>query len=138
MQGLNKVMLIGRLGADPESRTVSSGKLTTKIRLATSKQWTDRNTGERTEATEWHTVNFWGRTAEVVAEYVRKGSLIYVEGEIRTRRWNDRNGQERFSTEVTAYQMHMLDSPRSGPAGDSNEPSPPPQPEKNFDDDIPF
>lgn len=165
---LNKVTLIGRLGADPEVRSMSSGGTVTNINMATSRRWNDKQSGERRDETEWHRVVFFNRIAEVVGEYLRKGSLVYVEGRIRTRKWQDQNGQDRYSTEIVAEQMQMLDSKSGGTSSfndnaqnssNSNykqQPSapqtasqtttqqqsttntPPPASYEDFDDDIPF
>ncbi len=165
---LNKVTLIGRLGADPEVRSMSSGGTVTNINMATSRRWNDKQSGERRDETEWHRIVFFNRIAEVVGEYLRKGSLIYVEGRIRTRKWQDQNGQDRYTTEIVAEQMQMLDSKSGGtsnfnnnaqstskdsynqPAANpqtTNQPTSNPQPSANtpppasyedFDDDIPF
>ncbi len=113
---LNKVMLIGRLGADPEVRYLPSGSAVTTIRLATSRRWKDKQTGERKEETEWHRVVFFNRLAEVAGEYLKKGSQAYVEGRIRTQKWQGQDGQDRYSTEIIADSMNMLDS-RSGSGG---------------------
>jgi len=165
---LNKVTLIGRLGADPEVRYMPSGGAVTNINLATSRRWKDRQSGERREETEWHRVAFFNRIAEVAGEYLRKGSLVYVEGRIRTRKWQDQSGQDRYTTEIIAEQMQMLDS-KSGGTGNfnpeqsnntghnapqkatapqnqaiQNQPAhnspetPPPASYEDFDDDIPF
>jgi single-strand DNA-binding protein len=120
---LNKVMLIGRLGADPETRYLPNGDAVTTVRLATSERYKDRTTGEAKEATEWHRVVFFGRLAEVISEYQKKGSPIYVEGRIRTRKWQDSNQQDRYTTEIIAGHMRMLggaraESPASGPTLD--------------------
>jgi single-strand DNA-binding protein len=125
---LNKVMLIGRLGADPETRYLPNGDAVTTVRLATSERYRDRTTGETREATEWHRVVFFGRLAEVISEYQKKGSPIYVEGHIRTRKWQDQNQQERYTTEIIAGRMRMLGGPRAespagGPAPDPAAPS---------------
>lgn len=164
---LNKVTLIGRLGADPEVKQMPNGGTVTNIRLATTRQWKDKQSGERRDETEWHRITFFNRIAEVVGEYLRKGSLIYVEGRIRTRKWQDQNGQDRYTTEIISEQMKMLDSKSRGTAnfGDSsnnnfsnnqqptspqqhnsaptapNQPqqnTPPPASYEDFDDDIPF
>ncbi len=118
---LNKVTLIGRLGADPEVKYMPSGGAVTNIGLATTRRWKDRQTGERRDETEWHRVSFFNRIAEVAGEYLRKGSLIYVEGRIRTRKWQDQNGQDRYSTEIIAEQMTMLDSKSGGTSHLDNE-----------------
>ncbi|MCK5830848.1 MAG: single-stranded DNA-binding protein [Methylococcales bacterium] len=111
---LNKVTLIGRLGADPEVKYMPSGGAVTNIGLATTRRWKDRQTGERRDETEWHRVTFFNRVAEVAGEYLRKGSLVYIEGRIRTRKWQDQNGQDRYTTEIIAEQMQMLDSKSGG------------------------
>ena len=110
---LNKVMLIGRLGADPEVRFLPSGGSVATIRLATSRRWKDKQTGERKEETEWHRVVFFSRLAEIAGEYLKKGSQVYVEGRIRTQKWQGQDGQDRYTTEIVADSMNMLDS-RSG------------------------
>ncbi|AGA91665.1 single stranded DNA-binding protein [Thioflavicoccus mobilis 8321] len=118
---VNKVILIGNLGADPEVRYTQSGSAVANVRLATSEQWRDRNTGESQERTEWHRVVFFGKLAEIVQQYLRKGSKIYVEGKLQTRKWQDQNGQDRYNTEVVVDingTMQMLDS-RSGGGGAS-------------------
>lgn len=140
-RGINKVILIGNLGADPESRVMQNGTPVTNISIATSESWTDRNTNQKQEKTEWHRVVFYNRLAEVVAQYLRKGSKVYVEGKLRTRRWQDNMGVERYMTEVIASEMQMLDSRGSG-AGQQHQGHQPPSSEQpanmNFDDDIPF
>ena len=107
-KGINKVILVGNLGADPETRYMPSGSAVTNVRIATTESWKDRNTGEQQERTEWHSVAFFGRLAEIAAEYLRKGSQVYVEGKLRTRKWQDREGKDRWSTEVVANEMQML------------------------------
>ncbi len=140
-RGINKVILVGNLGADPESRTMPSGSAVTNIRVATSESWKDKNTGDQQERTEWHNVAFFGRLAEVAGEYLRKGSQVYVEGKLRTRKWQDRDGNDRWTTEVIANEMQMLGG-RPGSGAPSQAPSaavadaPPASTE--FDDDIPF
>ncbi len=164
---LNKVMLIGRLGGDPEVRYMPSGGAVTNITLATNRRWKDRQTGEQKEHTEWHRVVFFNKLAEISGEYLRKGSQVYVEGRIQTRKWQDQSGQDRYSTEIIAEEMRMLDSRSGGTANFSNnaqqgggysqpqtppsssqpaaaaQPSPsantpPPAAYEDFDDDIPF
>jgi len=164
---LNKVMLIGNLGADPEVRYMPSGGAVTNIRLATTRRWKDRQTGERREHTEWHRVVFFNRLAEVAGEYLRKGSQVYVEGHIRTNKWQDQSGQDRYTTEIVADEMQMLGSRSGGTAnfadnaqqgGGYSQPqtqqptsqpaaaaqpsqssnTPPPATYEDFDDDIPF
>ncbi len=113
MAGVNKVILIGNLGADPDVRYMPSGDAVANIRIATSETWKDRNTGEKQERTEWHNVVFFGKIAEIVKQYLRKGSKIYVEGKLRTRKWQGQDGQDRYTTEVVVDfggTMQMLDS----------------------------
>lgn len=160
---LNKVTLIGNLGADPEVRYMPTGGAVTNISLATTRRWKDRQTGERRDATEWHRVVFFNRLAEIAGEYLKKGSQVYVEGRLQTRKWQGQDGQDRYTTEIIADEMHMLGN-RSGGTGDfynepatgghsaapsakpsyspqsSNNPPMPPAPPTydDFDDDIPF
>ena len=158
MAGINKVILVGNLGRDPETRFMQSGAPVTNVSIATSKQWKDRDTGERKERTEWHRIVFFNRLAEIAGQYLKRGSKVYIEGELRTREW-EREGQKHFTTEVVAQEMQMLDSRgEMGGGGGGNyggggmgggqgmqEPAgaapsqdfgPPPQ--DDFDDDIPF
>jgi single-strand DNA-binding protein len=111
---LNKVELIGRLGAEPETKFLPSGSQVTSIRLATTRRWLDKQTNERKEETEWHRVVFFAKLAEIVSQYVKKGSLIRVEGRIRTHKWQDQQGQDRYTTEIVAEEMLMLDGKQSG------------------------
>jgi single-strand DNA-binding protein len=111
---VNKVILIGNLGVDPEVRYTQGGSAVANVRLATSEQWRDRNTGEAQERTEWHRVVFFGKLAEIVQQYLRKGSKIYVEGRLQTRKWQDQSGQDRYTTEVVGDNMQMLDSRGGG------------------------
>ncbi len=113
---LNKVMLIGRLGRDPEVRYTKDGTAVANLRLATSEQWTDKG-GEKQERTEWHTVVLWARQAEIAQQYLQKGRLVYVEGRLETRKWQDQNGQDRYSTEVRANLFQMLDRGEGGSGG---------------------
>lgn len=115
-RGLNKVMLIGNLGADPEVRYTTGNSAVTNIRLATAESWRDKETGEQQERTEWHRVVFFGRLAEIAGEYLKKGSQVYVEGSIRTRKWTDKEGQEKYTTEIVANEMQMLGG-RAGGGG---------------------
>ncbi|MBL8484972.1 MAG: single-stranded DNA-binding protein [Rhodocyclaceae bacterium] len=108
MASINKVILIGNLGADPETRYAPSGDAICNIRLATTDTWKDKTSGEKKEATEWHRVVFFGRMAEIAGQYLRKGSSVYVEGSLRTRKWTDQNGQDRYTTEIRADEMKML------------------------------
>ncbi len=117
-RGINKVILVGNLGADPETRAMPSGSTVANLRIATSESWRDKQTGEQQERTEWHRVALFGRLAEVAAEYLKKGSQVYIEGSLRTRKWTDKQGQERYSTEVIGNDMQMLGG-RAGGGGAS-------------------
>ena len=153
-RGINKVILVGNLGVDPETRYMPSGAAVTNIRIATSESWKDKQTGEQQERTEWHRVVFFGKVAEIAAEYLRKGSQVYIEGALRTRKWQGQDGQDRYTTEIVASEMQMLggrggdmgggsrggSSGRSEPkqaaaAGDSGGG---PSFDEGFDDEIPF
>jgi len=116
-RGVNTVILIGNLGTDPESRFLPSGGAVTNISLATSESWKDKQTGALQERTEWHRVVFFNRLAEIAAEYLKKGSKVYIMGSLRTRKWQDNNGQDRYTTEIVANDMQMLDS--RGAMGDA-------------------
>ncbi|HMA11517.1 MAG TPA: single-stranded DNA-binding protein [Steroidobacteraceae bacterium] len=120
-RGINKVILIGNLGQDPESRTTPGGTTVTNIRLATSESWRDKQTGEMKEQTEWHTVVLWNRLGEIAAEYLRKGSQVYVEGRLRTRKWQDKSGNDRYTTEIVASEMQMMGGRGGGGGGASQE-----------------
>ncbi len=148
-RGVNKVILIGNLGQDPEVRYMPNGNAVANATLATSESWKDKNTGETQEKTEWHRVVFFRRLAEIVGEYLKKGSKVYVEGRLQTRKWQDNNGQDRYTTEIVADQMQMLDSRGGGSAAfEGNRPAqqqqsapaaaPAPAQDGGFDDDIPF
>jgi len=113
-RGVNKVILIGNLGADPEVRYMPSGGAVANVRIATSEVWKDKQTGENQERTEWHTVVYYNRLAEIVGEYLRKGSKIFVEGSLRTRKWQDKSGQDRYTTEIIGNELQMLDSKGAG------------------------
>lgn len=115
-RGVNKVILVGNLGADPETRFLPSGGSVTNVRLATSESWKDKQTGQPQERTEWHRVVFFNRLAEIAGEYLRKGSKVYIEGALRTRKWQAQDGSDRYSTEIVANEMQMLDT-RGGGAG---------------------
>ena len=146
-RGINKVILVGNLGRDPEKRYMPSGGAVTNISIATSKQWKDRDSGEQKERTEWHRVVFFNRLAEIAGEYLKRGSKVYVEGELRTRDW-EKDGQKHYTTEIVANEMQMLDSrgemgagpPRAESGGGSASPAEDfgPPPADDFDDDIPF
>lgn len=163
MAGVNKVIIVGRLGNDPEIRTMPNGEAVANISVATSDSWTDKTTGERREVTEWHRIVFYRRQAEVCGEYLRKGSQVYVEGRLRTRKWQDQNGQDRYTTEIQGDVMQMLggrdtqgadyatqtppqqysqpsyqnQAPQSRPAASKPMQQAEP-PMTDFDDDIPF
>ncbi len=150
-RGINKVILIGNLGKDPETRYMPSGGAVTNITLATSESWKDKNTGEAQERTEWHRVVFFNKLGEIAGEYLKKGSKIYVEGSLRTRKWQGQDGQDRYTTEIVGSEMQMLDS-KGGSASFDSAPQPQAQrpasrpqsapaasmPDNDFDDDIPF
>ncbi len=146
-RGINKVILVGNLGADPDSRYMPSGSAVTNIRIATTSSWKDKQSGDQQEHTEWHNVAMFGRLAEVAAEYLRKGSQVYIEGRLRTRKWQDKQGNDRYSTEVVANEMQMLGG-RGAAAAPSAGAVPAAAavataesdaaPRDDFDDDIPF
>ena len=128
MRGVNKVIIIGNLGADPEARQFEGGGSVTNISVATSEQWTDKNSGEKREATEWHRISLFNRLGEIAAQYLRKGSKVYIEGSLRTRKYQDSNGQDKYITEIRADQMQMLDGKNDGQApnnqqGNYNQPA---------------
>lgn len=152
-RGVNKVILVGNCGQDPETRYMPSGGAVTNVSIATSESWKDKQSGDQQERTEWHRVVFFNRLAEIAGEYLRKGSKVYVEGSLRTRKWQGQDGQDRYTTEIVANEMQMLDS--RGSQGGYDAPPPTgggqrqvPQPAKqsnqpppgfdSFDDDIPF
>ena len=116
-RGVNKVILVGNLGADPETRYTQGGGAITSIRIATSESWNDKQTGEKQERTEWHRIKFFGKLAEIAGEYLRKGSQVYVEGSLRTDKYTDKDGIERFSTDIIANEMQMLGGKPGGEAG---------------------
>ena len=150
-RGVNKVILVGNLGQDPEVKYMPSGSAVCNITVATTDAWSDKSSGERQERTEWHRVVLFRRLAEVAGEYLHKGSKVYIEGRLQTRKWQDRNGQERYTTEIIVNDMQMLDARSSGTANFDSQPHPAvfpesePQPQQpsqpasdDFDDDIPF
>jgi single-strand DNA-binding protein len=152
MASVNKVILIGNLGKDPETRYLPSGEAVTSFSIATSETWKDKTSGEKKEATEWHRISAFGKLAEICGEYLRKGSPVYIEGSLRTRKWQDKEGQDRYTTEIRADQMRMLGSRGEGGGGGMREPAAAPSggstskaPAKksggsfdDMDDDIPF
>lgn len=145
-RGVNKVIIIGNLGQDPEVRYMPSGGAVTNLSIATSESWKDKDTGQNQERTEWHRIALFNRLAEIAGEYLRKGSKVYIEGSLRTRKWQDKNGQDRYTTEIVANNMQMLDSRGGGapaemsaPMSQAQAPVPADQSMGNdFDDDIPF
>jgi single-strand DNA-binding protein len=116
-RGVNKVILVGNLGADPETRSMPSGMTVTNIRIATSESWKDKASGAQQERTEWHSIALFGRLGEIAAEYLRKGSQVFVEGKLRTRKWQDKQGNDRFTTEIIADNMQMLGGRAGGGGG---------------------
>jgi single-strand DNA-binding protein len=147
-RGVNKVILIGNLGQDPEVKYMPNGGAVTNVTVATSETWKDKNTGEQKENTEWHRVVFFRRLAEIAGEYLKKGSKVYIEGKLQTRKWQDQQGNDRYTTEIIANEMQMLDSRGGGGGsnmggGDYNQAPSQPAPAPaggmdDFDDDIPF
>jgi single-strand DNA-binding protein len=150
-RGVNKVILVGNLGKDPEVRYSPNGSAMANVTIATAESWKDKQTGEKQEKTEWHRVVFFNRLAEVVGEYLKKGSQVYIEGRLQTRKWQGKDGQDRYTTEIVANEMQMLGS-RSGGGGTSDWSSQKPEqnnsapneaaasapPVDDFDDDVPF
>ena len=156
-RGINKVILVGNLGRDPEVRYTANGGAVANITVATSEQWTDKQSGQKQEKTEWHRVVMFGRLGEIAGEYLRKGSQVYIEGKLQTRKWQDQNGQDRYTTEIVANEMQMMGGRASGGSADFSQDSgyqqsaPAPAPQQgaapapsgggnfdDFDDDIPF
>lgn len=147
-KGVNKVILIGNLGQDPDMRYMPNGNAVANVTLATSESWKDKNTGEQLEKTEWHRIVFFCKLGEIVGQYCKKGSKIYIAGKLQTRKWQDNNGQDRYTTEIVADQMQMLDSKGGGSAAFDNyrpaqQPSQTaraaaPMPDIDFNDSIPF
>ena len=140
MAGINKVIIVGHLGNDPEMRSMPNGEAVANISVATSEAWTDKNTGERREVTEWHRIVFYRKLAEICGQYLKKGAQVYIEGRLRTRKWQDQNGQDRYTTEIQGDVMQMLGT-RPQSADGANNPQPMPQHDASvnaFDDSIPF
>ena len=165
-RGINKVILVGNLGADPDTRYMPSGKAVTNIRIATSESWKDKQTGDQQERTEWHSIVLYDKLGEIAAEYLRKGSQVYIEGSLRTRKWQDKEGKDRYTTEIIGRDMQMLggrggaggggggaggggggggggfggdEQPRRSRPAQEDRSSPPPADDGGgFDDDIPF
>lgn len=155
-RGINKVIIVGNLGSDPEVRYLPNGNPVANLSVATSESWKDKNTGDRQERTEWHRIVIFNRLAEIASEYLKKGSKVYLEGSLRTRKWQDNQGADRYTTEIFATELQMLDS-RGGQASgqdnydafakssaakpqqhESSQPAPAAEMDTNFDDDIPF
>ena len=139
MAGVNKAILIGRLGKDPEVRYTPSGTAVANFSIATSEEWKDKESGEKQERTEWHRIVAWRRLGEICGEYLHKGSQVFIEGRLQTRDWEDRDGNKRYTTEIIALNMQMLDRPsREGKADSSEEKYPVEEPVSIPEDDIPF
>lgn len=155
MRGVNKVILVGVLGKDPETKTFANGGSLTQFSIATSESWTDKNSGERKEQTEWHNIVLQNRLGEIAQQYLKKGSKVYIEGSLNTRKWTDQNGQERYTTQIKGSQLQMLDS-ANGSNQQQAQQQPKPQQQQNsytakpqqpyqpqnggadLDDDLPF
>ena len=140
MAGINKVIIVGHLGNDPEMRSMPNGETVANISVATSEAWTDKNTGERREVTEWHRIVFYRKLAEICGQYLKKGAQVYIEGRLRTRKWQDQNGQDRYTTEIQGDVMQMLGTrPQSADGANNSQPMPQQDASANaFDDSIPF
>ena len=139
MAGVNKVILVGRLGRDPEVRYTPSGAAVANFSVATSEEWKDKDTGEKQERTEWHRIVAWRRLGEICGEYLHKGSQVYIEGRLQTKSWEDRDGNKRYTTEVVAQNMQMLDAAGKGVRAETPDESfPVEEPVSIPDDDIPF
>ena len=142
MAGINKVILIGRLGQDPEVRYTPDGTAVANFTMATSQEWKDKNTGEKKEATEWHRIVAWRKLGELCGEYLSKGRQVYVEGRLQTRDWQDKDGNKRYTTEVVANEVQFLGPKESARSRDAYGGPPPPDVESSYsdsqDDDIPF
>lgn len=139
MKGINKVILVGTCGKDPETRYSPSGSAVTNLSIATSESWKDKNTGEKQERTEWHNIVFFGKVAEIAAEYLKKGSQVYIEGKLQTEKWQDKEGNDRYATKIIASEMQMLGGRSSGgnqQAAQSQQSQQ--QSIHDFDDQIPF
>ena len=139
-RGINRAIIIGNLGQNPEVKYMPNGNAVANVSIATSESWKDKNTGEQVDKTEWHRVVFFRRLAEIVGEYLKKGSKVYVEGKLQTRKWQDKEGKDHWTTEIIANEMQMLDS-RGGANANQSAQTPEPQaaaPAPEFDDDIPF
>ena len=155
MRGINRVTLIGTLGKDPETKTFANGGSLTQFSIATSESWTDKNSGERKEQTEWHNIVLQNRLGEIAQQYLKKGSKVYIEGSLNTRKWTDQNGQERYTTQIKGNQLQMLDSANGNNQQQAQQPKPQQQQQNSYtakpqqpyqpqngggelDDDLPF
>ena len=140
MAGINKVIIVGHLGNNPEMRSMPNGEAVANISVATSEAWTDKSTGERREVTEWHRIVFYRKLAEICGQYLKKGAQVYIEGRLRTRKWQDQNGQDRYTTEIQGDVMQMLGTrPQSADGANNSQPMPQQDASANaFDDSIPF
>ena len=144
MSGVNKVIIVGNLGNDPETRFTTSGAAVTNISIATSEKWKDKNTGQPQEKTEWHNITFFGKLAEIAGQYLKKGSKVYVEGSLTTEKWQDKDGNDRYTTKVKAREVQMLDSRGESTATSQSPQASAPQVtqvangQDDFSDDIPF
>jgi len=136
MSGINKAIILGNVGKDPETKYTGDGKAVCNLTIATSESWKDKNTGQKQERTEWHRVVFFGKLADIVAQYVSKGSSIYIEGQIRTRKWQNANGADQYTTEIVAKEMQLLGG--KGDAGKQHQPAPSADLYEHLNDDIPF
>jgi len=140
VKGVNKVLLIGNLGNDPDTRYTANGGAVTNLSLATTESWKDKNTGEKQEKTEWHRVVLFGKLGEIAGEYLGKGSKVYIEGKLQTRKWQGKDGQDRYTTEIVASDMQMLGDKPAGQARQATAPAPAPAPAAgdDLDSDLPF
>ena len=138
MSSVNKVIIVGRLGQDPEVKSLPSGGSVTNISVATSEKWKDKKTGEDSEKTEWHKIVFFNRLAEISGQYLKKGSLVYIEGSLQTRKWEDKSGNDRYTTEVKGSSMQMLGSKSGESASTPSTSAKPVQAADVFDEEIPF
>ena len=137
-KGVNKAILIGNLGKDPEVKYLPSGSAVCNFSVATSESWKDKQTGQQQEKTEWHNISMFGKLAEIAGEYLRKGSKVYLEGSIQTRKWQDKEGNDRYTTDIKANQMQMLDSKGGEQSQSGNDQTQSGNATPDFDDDIPF
>lgn len=137
-RGINKVIIVGNLGNDPETKYTDGGAAITNVSVATSESWKDKQSGQTTEKTEWHKIVLFNRLAEIAGEYLRKGSKVYIEGKLQTRKWQDQSGQDRYSTEIIATEIQLLDSKEERPQNNQAKSPAAKTDHAAFDDDIPF